>query len=583
MPSFANRHFTEAEFHPRYASRKRAALRLSRGAEHLGPVDLLPPVARLEPAPAGEIVTSSGPVMAFCAFSRGVQSVTCPDPVVEPNLSSNVEPISVAAAAAASEEQSAESHGGRAVRSGAYTLAGYVTLQALKLGGNVVLTRLLPREAFGLMAIVNTVLTGFGLFSDLGIGPSIVQNPRGDDPKFLNTAWTIQLFRGVTLFVLASIVAVPVAKYYELPDLAPLLSVSALMGLIGGLSSTKIETAERHLRLGRITLIDVTAQVVATIVMLVWAWVSPSVWALVWGGLSGAVVSLILGHTILTGHNARLGWDRSAAGELMRFGRWVFLSTVLTFCVSYADRLIFGANIPVALLGVYSVALTVASVPTQAMRSITSKVMFPLFSRATAQASELAEVFKNARRLHMVLSGWVLSGFIGGGSVAIDLVYDERYADAGWMLQLLALGSWLGTPESANTAAVLARGRPVWMVVANAAKLIGMLTLIPLGFHFADFPGALAGYVASEIFRYAFSSIAVHQLGLSAYRQDIGYTLLVAAASLAGWLSARGLEALDYPVVVQALAVFVAVSIVWLPSLRPYLRTVVEKLRSRFA
>ena len=100
--------------------------------------------------------------------------------MLEPNPIPSVESGSVAAAAIAAEEAGDESHSGRAVRSGAYTLAGYVGLQGLKLGGNIILTRLLPREAFGLMAIVNTVLMGFGLFSDLGIGPSIVQNPRGD-------------------------------------------------------------------------------------------------------------------------------------------------------------------------------------------------------------------------------------------------------------------------------------------------------------------------------------------------------------------------------------------------------------------
>ena len=488
-----------------------------------------------------------------------------------------------AAPAAIADGPSSESHSGRAVRGGAYTLISYVAVQALKLGGNVVLTRLLPREAFGMMALVNTVLTGFGLFSDLGIAPSIVQNPRGDEPAFLNTAWTIQLFRGVTLWVLATLVAVPIGRYYDLPDLAPLLSASALMGLIGGLASTKIETAERHLKLGRLTLMDVSAQVVATIVMLVWAWLRPSVWALVWGGLSGALCSLILGHTILSGHTSRLGWDKSAARELMRFGRWVFLSTVLTFCVSYADRLIFGAKIPVALLGVYSIALTVSTVPTQAMRSVTTKVMFPLFSRATAGASELAEVFRNARRLHMVLSGWALSGFIGGGAVAIRLIYDARYTDAGWMVQLLALAGWFGTPEAANTAAILALGKPMWLVVGNGAKLVGMFTLIPLGFHFADFPGALAGYVASELFRYAFSSIALRRLGLTAWRQDIGYSAAVAVSSLSGWLAARGLEALGCPVFVQAIAVFLAATITWLPWLRPYLKTALDKVRGRLA
>jgi O-antigen/teichoic acid export membrane protein len=426
-------------------------------------------------------------------------------------------------------------------------------------------------------------LTGFGLFSDLGIAPSIVQNPRGDEPKFLNTAWTIQLFRGVTLFIVASLVAVPIARSYELPELGPLLSAAALMGVIGGLNSTKLDTAERHLKLGRLTLIDVSAQLMATTVMLLWAWLSPSVWALVWGGLSGAALSLILGHTILDGHNGRFGWDKSAARELLRFGRWVFMSTVLMFCVSYADRLIFGAKIPVGLLGVYSIALTVSGVPVSAMHSITSKVMFPLFSRVTAGTKELADVFRNARRLHMVMSGWMLSGFIGGGPVAIGLVYDESYSDAGWMLQLLAVSAWFGTPEMANSAAVLARGKPLWLGLGNAGKLVGMFTLIPLGFHFGEFQGALAGYVASELFRYAVSSVAVHRLGLSALRQDVGYSAVLAVASLAGWLGARGVATLGGNVFLQAPAVFVAVSLVWLPWLLPYLRTVQQKVRGRLA
>ncbi len=504
-------------------------------------------------------------------------------PVVDP-LPSRVAEIGIdSAPPSLAEVASPESSTGRAVRSGAYTLGGFVGLQVLKLGGNVLLTRMLPREAFGLMAIVYTVMTGFGLFSDLGIGPSIVQNPRGDDPKFLNTAWTIQLFRGTVLFVLTGIVALPVAHFYALPELATLLPVAALTALMGGLNSTKVETAERHMRLGKLTLIDVFSQVVATAVMLVWAYLSPSVWALIWGGLSGSFISLVLGHLMLTGHNARPGWEKAAARELMKFGRWVFISTMLTFCVNYADRMIFGKVIPVALLGVYSIALTVSSVPTLAMRSLTGKVMFPLFSRVSNEGSELREVFRKARRLHMVLSGWTLSGFIGGGAVAIHLVYDERYQDAGWMVQLLALGGWFATPEAANTAAMLARGKPLWMAAVNSAKLIGMFTLIPLGFYLGGFPGALTGFVASELFRYALSAFGTYRLRLPALRQDLGFSAVLAVASLLGWLSTQALEAAGSHVITQALAVFVVVTLAWLPWLLPYIRMVLDKVRARLA
>jgi hypothetical protein len=53
--------------------------------------------------------------------------------------------------------------------------------QALRLLSNLILTRLLFPEAFGLMAIVTAVMTGLQLFSDLGVGPSVIQNESGEE------------------------------------------------------------------------------------------------------------------------------------------------------------------------------------------------------------------------------------------------------------------------------------------------------------------------------------------------------------------------------------------------------------------
>ena len=57
----------------------------------------------------------------------------------------------------------------------------------MRLISNLILTRLLVPELFGLMALVNTFIQGLFLFSDVGIATSIIRSPRGDDPVFLNT------------------------------------------------------------------------------------------------------------------------------------------------------------------------------------------------------------------------------------------------------------------------------------------------------------------------------------------------------------------------------------------------------------
>jgi O-antigen/teichoic acid export membrane protein len=467
------------------------------------------------------------------------------------------------------------------VRSGAYTLAGYLLTQALGMVGTMVLTRVLDREAFGIMAIVNTFLVGLALFSDIGIGPSIIQNPRGDEPKFLNTAWTLQFIRGTSLFLIAAALAVPAAWFFEAPALTSLIPVAAIAGLIEAVQSTKHYTAQKHLALGRITLIEISCKCAALAVMFTWALNSPSVWALVAGGLTGALTDVVLSHLLLPGYNGRFGWDKQVALTMMRFGRWIFISTLITFVVNQADRLIFAKMIPLAMLGVYSIALTVVNVPALAMRSLAGRVMFPLFSRSQHDTKELASVFQGARRLHLVLSGWALSGFIGGGAVAIRLVFDARYYEAGWMLQLLAVAAWCSTPEATNTQAALACGQPRWVAAGNFAKLVGMVVLIPLGFYSAGFIGALIGFVASELLRYSASAVAAYRLGLPALRQDLGFTLVLAAASLAGWGTTLVLERADAHVVLQALGVFLVATAVWSPWLLPYAKTLGPRLRRK--
>src|SRR6266498_2298504 len=115
--------------------------------------------------------------------------------------------------------------GSKLARGSLWALLGHESGQLLRLAGNLVLWRLLYAEAFGLMAIVNVFMQGLAMFSDVGIGPSIIQHERGDEDRYLNTAWTIQVARGLCLFAVATVTAVPVARFYGQPELASLIPV----------------------------------------------------------------------------------------------------------------------------------------------------------------------------------------------------------------------------------------------------------------------------------------------------------------------------------------------------------------------
>jgi O-antigen/teichoic acid export membrane protein len=482
-------------------------------------------------------------------------AATAPIPAVERGVSTASAP--------------ALSLGSTVSRGAAWMMVGYGGSQALRFGSNLILTRLLLREDFGVMAIVNALLIGLQLFSDVGIGPSIIQSSRGDDPKFLNTAWTMQILRGFMLWLCACALAIPVASFYEYPQLAWIIPVAGGTALIAGFNSTRLFTAYRHLDLGRISMLELGAQAAGILVMIVWAYRDPSIWSLVAGGLVSSLAKLALSHTLLQGCANRLHWEKAALGSLLRFGRWIFFSTLLTFMVGQSDRLIFGKMVPFAMLGVYSMGALLAAMPAVALGRLASGVLFPLYSRVLNAGQDLRAMFGRVRRPILVLAGWMFALLAGGGVAMVDVLYPDDFAQAGVFLQILALGSWFAVLESTNGAALLARGEAHWTAAGNAAKLVGMVVLIPLGHYLGGFPGAVVGLSLSEIPRYAVSAWAAARAGLKGWALDLGSTAWLLATAALGWFVADFAQRRSGSLAVALGVLFIAVTLAWVPLAAP--------------
>jgi len=456
---------------------------------------------------------------------------------------------------------------GRATSGAAWTAMGFGGRQVIRLISNLILTRLLFEEFFGLMALVMVVIVGIQLFADLGINAALIQNER-DDPAFADTMWTIEIIRAVLLWLVAFAIAGPVANFYGEPILASLIPIAAFSSVIEGFRSTNYYTENRKLQMKRLILLKVGAQLAGTIVMVTWAILSPTVWSLVAGGLVTAFVSTVWTWVGLPGRRNRLHFEKEAAYTLYRFGRWILLSTLLMFLVGNADRMIFGKLVTMAVLGVYNIALTLALVPSAAMSHLAMAVIFPLYSRLWQSKTDRIELYRSVRLPMLILGGWATSGIIAGGPTIIEILYDPRYIEAGWMLQILVAGPWFGVAmESSNGAALLALGHSRWMALASATKLASMAVLIPLGWHLGGFPGAMIGFAGADVIRYLTSTIGVLRFGLDGRMQDLKMTLLVAASSFLGWFAVHLLSATGVTnVFLRAAVIAVVVTVLWLPQ-----------------
>ena len=455
-----------------------------------------------------------------------------------------------------------------------WTVLGMGGGNIVRLLSSLVLTRLLLEEHFGLIALVNTFVMGLHLLSDVGIRQVIVQNKR-DDPDFVNTIWTINVIRGVFLYLVATACAEPFAAFYEQPILAPLVRVAALSALILGFVSASFFTQSRRLNLKRLVALELASVVIGTAVTIIWALVSPSIWALVWGGVVTAIIQTILSHVWLPGIRNRFRLEKDAARSVLSFGSWIFFSTALTFGASHLDRLIFGKLTTMATLGIYSIAVMLAATLDRVVTKLASNVLFPLYSATRHSDRDLNETYAATRRPLLTLTGWVVAGIAAGGPTVIQLLYDPRYAEAGWMLQILVFMVWFGTLASGNIAAALAVGRSDWVAAASLGKVVGIAVFVSLGFSFLGFPGAVLGVAGAAATNYVLSIFAAKMLGLHGQLMDLRLSIRVAIAATAGWLAVQWVtnEGFDNPLL-HALVIFIVVTAFWARPLLILLRRV---------
>src|ERR1700677_5161062 len=124
----------------------------------------------------------------------------------------------------------------RALKGTYFIVAFYGMALGMRFVGSIILTRLFAPELFGLMTLLTTIIVGLTLFSHIGLEDSVIQNLRGDEEPFLNTVWTIQVLRGIGLWLVMMIVAWPVAHFYD-QRLLWLLPFVGFASVISGFSS----------------------------------------------------------------------------------------------------------------------------------------------------------------------------------------------------------------------------------------------------------------------------------------------------------------------------------------------------------
>lgn len=438
----------------------------------------------------------------------------------------------------------------RVFKAGSLTIATHGFSQVIRLASNLVMTRLMAPDMFGVMAIAMTLIMGLAMFSDVGLRQSIVQSAKGEEQEFLDTAWAVQILRGaliaafgltlsIGLLIAQQLKWIPQHNVYSETVLPYVLAALSLSMFLTGFESTKIIVSSRRLELGRLAAMEIGSQVIGILFMIVWALFYPTIWALVAGSIISAVARLIFSNTLFPGRGNRWHWDKPSYEEIIGMGKWIFLSSILGFILNNGDRLLLGGMVSAEMLGIYSIAFMIVNAFEQGIRKIISNVCYSAINEVVrtsgSDPTSLRDVYyRFAQPIDFVI--FTIAGmlFVSGQAI-IHLLYDVRYQNAGWILQILSF-SLIGTRYDVAGCCYLAVGRPKIMTLLVVARLIGLYLLVPIAFLIWGFQGTLwalsLGFLSGAPVVYIMNS----KLGILNWRRELAtFPALLLGGGL-GWI-----------------------------------------------
>jgi lipopolysaccharide exporter len=360
----------------------------------------------------------------------------------------------------------------------------WAAIAVVRLLSSIILTRILYPEAFGIVTIVASLTFVLEMMSDVGIVGITVRHEKGEDPRFLNTWWTVRLVRSLINASLIFLLAPNLAVWYGEPALEGTLRIYSVWFLIYGCESMAFILSIRRRRTQRMNYIELGCLAVSTAFSIGFSYVLNDHLGIVYAMLINRLLTTIASYWFYGDPRPRLQIHKEAIREQFNFARFVLPSSLITLVVSQFDKLIFLRFFDLTLLGLYGLAMNIAGPLDALVDRLSRNLLYPRCAENFRNSPQgfVKKYYSDSWKLHgLALAPPAL--LLGVAMLVIEVLYDARYTEAAVMLQFMAVRSIINAFAATSEVLLVAGGLLRIQLVGNAVRLIWLLPAVLLGTH----------------------------------------------------------------------------------------------------
>lgn len=429
-----------------------------------------------------------------------------------------------------------------ALRGAFWSFLGFGIMTLLRFVNNPLMANLFEenKDAIGIMTVIDAFMVGLILLSDVGIIHSIIRNKHGDEKSFQNTAWTLQVCRGIILFVLSLLLAKPLANFVgvnspdSIPIIALVLPITALSSLFAGFNATRMAIAQRDLNTRAIVLIELVAFIIGMLVRVIWALVSPTIWALVAGGIAQSAATMVMSWLLPGKFFNSLSWNKSAFDEIWDFGKWIIFSSAMTFAARDGATFLMARRTNFDFMAEFRASFVWSTMIVIAATQMSYKVLYPTFSTLLKDDNENG--FQKTllqSRLATVVVTWIGGmGIIIVAPWLIEFLYPESWwGRMNWIVPIITVGTFFRIISDSYDNAIIAREATFDNAILQGTLFIFIAAAVLIGFELHGSVGMVIGFSIANLLHYPYKVWYLRKHNL--WQAKLDCILIIVSALLA--------------------------------------------------
>lgn len=370
--------------------------------------------------------------------------------------------------------------GERAIHGGIWaTFLNFID-RGLQSGRLILLAILLGPSEIGLYGISLLVISTADQLLNLNLKETLIQRGEEDIDSFLDTAWVINLSRGVGLAIIIILMSPTIADLFADPRVTPIVRVIALSLLLRGCFNPAVVYFRKDIEFQKEFVYKLSGSLPNFVVAVAAGYYLRSVWALIFGILAGNALQLLASY-VLIDYRPRWSFDSSKATQLMDIGKWLWATTIIGFLTLSFDDMFVGWYLGAASLGFYQVAFRLANAPASEVTSVISSVVLPMYSKLQEDRERLQIAFYSSMRLVMLIAVPMAIGIALVAKEFTLLIFGPEWSTMVPAMQIIAISSLIHAIIGMGGALFVAHGSPDWKFRVNAVRFgLILVTVWPL-------------------------------------------------------------------------------------------------------